>query len=203
MASPLISQTAQAAVLSATSNCLAQLLSAQRDSKPLTLTLEPILRFVAYAVVNTPPNVLWQEWLEAQFPGSASGGAPPTAPAENPDARGGGGAAEQEKDKAGPAPAPARLNVRNTAAKFALDQTVGAVVNTVMFIVVMAALAGKGWEGITRSVKEDFVPIFVAGLKLWPLVSIISFCLVPVHQRVVFGSAVGVVWGVYLSLIAG
>ena len=49
---------------------------------------------------------------------------------------------------------------------------------------------------------KDTLPIMLAGARLWPLVSLISFSLVPVEKRVVFGGAVGVVWGVYLSLIA-
>jgi hypothetical protein len=42
-----------------------------------------------------------------------------------------------------------------------------------------------------------------AGQKLWPLVSIISLTLVPVEKRMVFGSTVGVGWGIFLSLMAG
>jgi hypothetical protein len=39
--------------------------------------------------------------------------------------------------------APKKLNVKNTAIKFALDQTIGAVVNNVMFIVGIALLKGQ------------------------------------------------------------
>lgn len=42
-----------------------------------------------------------------------------------------------------------------------------------------------------------------AGWKLWPLVSLVNFTMVPVEKRVVVGSLVGVGWGVYLSLMAG
>lgn len=46
------------------------------------------------------------------------------------------------------------------------------------------------------------MPIYWAGLKLWPAVSLISFTLIPVEKRVVFGSIVGVAWGIFLSLQA-
>lgn len=41
-----------------------------------------------------------------------------------------------------------------------------------------------------------------AGLKLWPLVSLLNFTVVPVERRILVGSLVGVGWGIYLSLIA-
>lgn len=41
-----------------------------------------------------------------------------------------------------------------------------------------------------------------AGQKLWPLVSIIGFTVVPFEHRTVFGGVIGIGWGVYLSLMA-
>lgn len=38
--------------------------------------------------------------------------------------------------------------------------------------------------------------------KIWPVASIINFALVPVEKRIVFLSAVGLIWGVYLSVVA-
>ena len=42
----------------------------------------------------------------------------------------------------------------------------------------------------------------LAGYKLWPLVSLLQFTVIPVQQRVVVGSLVGVGWGIFLSLLA-
>lgn len=47
-----------------------------------------------------------------------------------------------------------RLNVRNTAIKFALDQTFGALYNTVAFIVIMAALRGDSADKIFADVMR-------------------------------------------------
>lgn len=41
-----------------------------------------------------------------------------------------------------------------------------------------------------------------ARLMYRPVVSTLMYTLVPVDRRVVFGSACGVIWGVYLSLYA-
>lgn len=42
----------------------------------------------------------------------------------------------------------------------------------------------------------------LAGLKLWPFVSVVNFTVVPAEQRLLVGNLVGVGWGVYLSLMA-
>ena len=42
----------------------------------------------------------------------------------------------------------------------------------------------------------------IAGYKLWPLVSLLNFTLIPVERRIVVASAVGLGWGVYLALKA-
>jgi hypothetical protein len=43
----------------------------------------------------------------------------------------------------------------------------------------------------------------VAGLKLWPLVSILNFTVVPADRRLLVGNLFGVVWAIYLSLMSG
>lgn len=43
----------------------------------------------------------------------------------------------------------------------------------------------------------------MAGLKLWPAVSIISFTMIPAERRVVFGSLVALGWNIFLGLTMG
>jgi protein Mpv17 len=105
----------------------------------------------------------------------------------------------------------------NTVKKFMLDQTIGTIVNTVLFIVGIGALKGKDRHAIFRDVdrvllrfcfqerhgannKQDFWPLIRSGWKLWPMVSLVNFVLVPVDQRILVGSIVGLFWGIYLSL---
>lgn len=44
-----------------------------------------------------------------------------------------------------------RLNIRNTIAKFVLDQSLSATTNTVLFIVVLGLIRGQSWEYIEGS----------------------------------------------------
>lgn len=54
----------------------------------------------------------------------------------------------------------------------------------------------------TNFSSQDTFPIIYASYKIWPLASIVNFALIPVEKRIVFLSAVGLVWGVFLSLTA-
>lgn len=101
------------------------------------------------------------------------------------------------------------MSKKNLLIKFILDQTFGAVLNTLMFLVFMGyvnengADAGKqgSWATIEREVREKFFPMILDGYKFWPFVSLVGFLWVPVDKRVVFGCSVGVLWGIYLSLL--
>ena len=50
--------------------------------------------------------------------------------------------------------------------------------------------------------RAEFWPIYLAGLKLWPAVSLFNFSAVKtVEGRAAVGAAAGLVWGVYLSMV--
>jgi hypothetical protein len=99
-------------------------------------------------------------------------------------------------------PTQTSLNVRNTAIKFFLDQTLGAAINTLLFIAGIDAMRGRPMGTIAANCRKGFWPLVFAGLKLWPLVSILNFTLVPLEYRIMVGSTVGLFWGVYLSLMS-
>lgn len=78
MPSSLQNATIQAAILNITGSILAQLLKSYRHStpasasstfNPLGLEFIPILQFLIFALVSTPPNYMYQEFLERRFPG--------------------------------------------------------------------------------------------------------------------------------------
>ncbi|KAG5984490.1 hypothetical protein E4U55_004614, partial [Claviceps digitariae] len=126
---------------------------------------------------------------------------------------------------------PQRLNLRNTLLKFTLDQTLGAAVNTLLFSLYIHSIhmampdaprltsftdATGYWisPGVIdfsavdmRVVLEaacgEFWTIVLAGVKLWPLVSLVNYTLVrTVEGRNLVGCVAGLGWGVYMSMIA-
>lgn len=216
MPSPIITATIQSTVLAATSNLIAQALGAYKSNEPFVLDWVPLFQFALYAIVSTPPNFLWQELLEQTFPSSGS---------SSPNGK------QQQKQQPKSKDEPGKLSVGNTVAKLALDQTVGAALNTVMFSVflhsVQAAMAhrpaspadslaflagGPGraidysavrWDDVWARAAAEFVPLLVASWRLWPLVSLVNFAFVrSVATRNLVGGLAGVGWGVYVSMFA-
>ncbi|PSN63801.1 hypothetical protein BS50DRAFT_590814 [Corynespora cassiicola Philippines] len=191
--SAMISQTLQGAVLSITSNIIAQAITSYKEDTPLTLDTSLIIKFAIFSIVSNPPNIVWQNFLEDLFPTNVS-----TAP--HP---------KRDDDKAKQKPE-TQMSKTNVLIKFILDQTFGAVLNTLMFVVYMGYVnaptggnLGGAWDNVLRETREKFWPMIIDGYKFWPAVSLVSFLWIPVDKRIVFGCSVGVIWGIYLSLMVG
>ncbi len=147
--------------------------------RPLSLDPTQIFQFIIFALLNTPPNFLWQAFLEDTFPAYAPTTSRSSAATDiTTDTDTGisltatvkrsptGGSPQIVFEKTSEVPLNAsgevvpnkagkkKLNIRNTAMKFALDQTVGALVNTVVFIAVMSAFRGVGRAQIMGMVRQ-------------------------------------------------
>ncbi|KAA8643455.1 hypothetical protein EYZ11_001409 [Aspergillus tanneri] len=217
--SPFTATLIQSTILNAISNLLAQVIDQHKKNRPFSLNTLALLQFVTYAILILPINFSWQNYLEAWYPGFPSWKKKKkrgtTSDAEKRDGDDLNLDLDPDIDldllpvKEKPAwlqPA-ARNKTRrsglwNFSMKFLLDQTVGSVVNIVLFVVLINLLKGMGWTRSWELVWEDFTPIMIARLKYRPVVSTLLFTVVPVERRVVFGSACGVVWSIYLSLYA-
>ncbi len=84
-----------------------------------------LFQFVGFTLLTCPPNFLWQEYLEETFPGKA---------------------VQYDGTKT--------LDKSNTAKKFIIDQTIGALVNTAIFVGTFAAFKGKDRTAIQREVRR-------------------------------------------------
>lgn len=110
-----------------------------------TNSTPPTVPLLIFTVLSTPPNYLWQQYLERVFPGYT------TQKLEVDD---GGKSVNLGK----------RLNKRNTLKKFVLDQTLGSVVNVVAFLGGVRLLRGVSLEESLQAVHEvSFLP---SGLEL-------------------------------------
>ncbi|CAF9923261.1 MAG: hypothetical protein ALECFALPRED_002343 [Alectoria fallacina] len=175
MVPPLITATIQSTVLTFCSLLIAQYLTSSPPPNIPALLL--------YTLLSTPPNYLWQQYIEDQFPGYTL---------KKLDVDDGGKGVEVEK----------RLNVRNTLIKLGLDQTIAAAVNVAAYIGGSRALRGVPLEECLMAVREQMWPVMKAGYKLWPAVNLVQHLFIPVERKMVVGSLVGMGWGVYLALFA-
>jgi hypothetical protein len=149
-----------------------------------------------FSIISNPPNIIWQRFLEDLFPTNV----PASSPSPSSEK-----ATLKDKPRA-----TTKMSKQNVFIKFLLDQTLGAAVNTIMFLVFMAYVNGAAtgktsetWAAVQNEVSSKFYPMVRDGYKFWPAVSLVSFMWVPVDKRVVFGCSVGVLWGIYLSLMVG
>ncbi|KAI1079596.1 Mpv17/PMP22 family protein [Whalleya microplaca] len=225
---PIVSATIQSAVLSATSNILAQVLTAYQTETSLVIDWVPVFQFVLYSFINVPPNFLWQDLLESAFPAYHMSPTPDAiASAVANDEK-----ALEREEKEGKLVEP-KLNIKNTAIKMVLDQTIGAAINTFLFSLFMHSIQaamtrplgaplsnpdqsirylttrgaidyGKvDWLGVVARSRAEFFPLLVAGWGVWPFVSLINFAFVKsIEGRNLVTSLAGVGWGVYVSLVA-
>ncbi len=131
-------------------------------------------------------------FLEDQFPTSV-----PVSPSTSP------------KSSKPADPVKTETSKKNILIKFILDQTFGAVINTLMFLGYMAYINAqdkpgvKAWDLVVRDCTEKLWPMMKDGYKFWPAISLISFVWIPVDKRIVFACTAGVAWGIYLSLMVG
>ncbi|KAK7539813.1 uncharacterized protein J3D65DRAFT_645203 [Phyllosticta citribraziliensis] len=208
MPSPIVNATLQAALLSSISNILAQIIDAYKGNRPFAFNIVEFLRFVVLTFITAPPNYHWQGFLERTFPAYAPSGKASYKATELADRDveagesktslddGGYVYADDEKDKP-------KLNWKNTMTKWFIDCiTMGAIMNTVAFLVLMGVMKGQSSAQIGNNIRSETIPIIVAGYKVWPFASIINFTLIPVERRIVFLSAIGLCWGIYMSLVA-
>ncbi|KAI1634777.1 hypothetical protein F4809DRAFT_665019 [Biscogniauxia mediterranea] len=232
MPSPMIKATVAAAALSSASNILAQFLQAYREGEPFVFDFASFLRFVTVTFLTAPPNYMWQGLLERAFPAYGRTANPLAVvtgshgPSGGRDLEkqladvggggegvllaggGGGGGGDANSSSGGgedgdPRRGRRRLNVRNTLSKWFIDCiTLGAVMNTVAFFILMGFLKRQPLAQIGHNIRTQTVPVIVAGYKIWPFASIVSFSCVPVERRIVFLNFVGLLWGIYMSLVA-
>ncbi|OAA57465.1 Mpv17/PMP22 [Niveomyces insectorum RCEF 264] len=91
----------------------------------------------------------------------------------------------------------------NTLAKWFLDcMSLGMFLNKAAFIIIMGLLKGQTTAQIRADLEEELVPIILTGYWVWPVASLISFTCVPLERRIAWLSLVGLLWGVYMSLVA-
>ena len=206
----MVKATMAATALASVSNILAQFLEAYRDQLPLTFDLAKFLRFVIVTLMTAPPNYHWQQLLERTFPAYDRRPSPPVEMGADADAEkqelglgGFDGEASGENRGAEGAQQKPKLNLRNTMTKWFIDCiTLGAIFNTIGFFIIMGLLKRQSFAQIGLNIRTETIPVIVAGYKIWPFASIISFSCVPVEKRIVFLNFVGLIWGIYMSLVA-
>ncbi|KAG9243485.1 Mpv17/PMP22 family protein [Calycina marina] len=197
MVSPILEATIQSCILASTSCLIGQAITSYKTDT-LAFSFGQMLQFAMFSFLNCPPNFVWQTYLENTFPSTT------TVPSKRAlSAASAGNEKELDREEKEHVIVDAKLHIPNTIAKFVLDQTVGAAANTLMFSFLFAGYGGMEYGQAIQVCKQDFWPLIYAGWKLWPAVSLVNFSMVKsVQTRNLVGALAGMVWNVYLSLMA-
>ena len=160
------------------------------------MNLTSLFHFVLFTLVSTPPNYLWQDYLERTYPAysrvagsdrhidAANGKVSVVNPAE-PDLKGQEAERRRRRDDndddvVGPEK---KINLRNTMVKWVLDQSLGAGLNTVAYIAAMSYFRGQTQAEVYGTVQKVNTPSFFPPLsstgvntcKSASLVSLLNF----------------------------
>lgn len=131
----------------------------------------------------TPPNHLWQRFLEDAIPTNGRSTNKQGKPSE-----------EKLPEE--------QLSIKNTIIKFFLDQTFECWINTLASLCLMGLSTGRLWTDVMWTVRHDFWDMVFASYKLWPLICILNLVVVPFDYRMLVGNTAGLGWGIYVSLTA-
>ncbi|KAH0388210.1 hypothetical protein KCU92_g1098, partial [Aureobasidium melanogenum] len=160
MLSPIASSTLQATAIAATSNVIAQLLEQRSKQTASGFSVPDFLRFVIFTLLTAPPNYLWQHALERVFPGRK-----PLNPTktilphyeirEHDNLSGEDGLQQQEEPET-------KLDWKNTMIKWFIDCiTLGALLNTGVFIIIMGIMKGRSMHQIGNALRTAILSTFL------------------------------------------
>jgi len=79
------------------------------------------------------------------------------------------------------------------------DQIIGAPIFTSLFFIYLDMSNGKNFDGAVKELEKKLLPTLYMNWKVWPLLMLINFSLVPVQYRVLFANICGMFWSAYLS----
>jgi len=198
---PIAVACLSALAIDSCSNVIAQRLKAWNESKPFVFDRVLFTQFAIMVVLTAPINYYWQNWLERAFPGWKT--------VKQTRAVGEG---EEEKgimlrgDGEGKGIVEEEVRVRNwwnIFKKWFTDCiTMGALLNQSMFLILIGLMKGKTVAMIGQDFGNELFGLIFDSYKVWPIANFFSTTFIPVERRIVFLSFCGLLWNIYLSLVA-
>jgi len=80
-----------------------------------------------------------------------------------------------------------------------MDQALCSPVLLSCFLSLLRLTEGKTVSDTYKSWQKEFLPIYMTGLKIWPLAQVVNFYLVPLEHRLLFVQAISLGWNTYLA----
>jgi len=84
--------------------------------------------------------------------------------------------------------------------KVLLDQTVFSIPFNLLYFYAIGAMEGRPTSAVNEQVSREFMPLMIANYKVWPLVNLLNFKVIPPKLQVLFGNLVSIAWMSYVIL---
>ncbi|KAF9737589.1 hypothetical protein PMIN02_001210 [Paraphaeosphaeria minitans] len=198
---PMVSACVMSLTIGCASNIIAQRLKAYIEDVPFVFDYTLFWQLTAMGLITTPINYYWQKWLEYMFPAEklVKRSRAPTSD----DAEKGAFTRDDDENKRAMDEEVYVRSWGNVIKKTIADSiTGGALLNTTMFLVLLGLMQGKNAAQIANDIREEELTIIWNSYKIWPLANMFSFAYVPVEHRIVFLSFFGLLWSIYMTLVA-
>jgi len=73
--------------------------------------------------------------------------------------------------------------------------------NNFLFMLYMGlVIEGRPWHLVKNKLKRDYLLVQLNAWRVWPLVSVINYCYMPLHLRVLFNNLAAVCWRTFVIL---
>lgn len=82
-----------------------------------------------------------------------------------------------------------------------IDQVAFAPLSLAAFFTTMGYAETRHWQGVQEKFRDAYTPALIANYKVWPLVQLVNFKIMPIQYRLPFVSSLGILWNAYLSWI--
>lgn len=198
---PIAVACLSALAIDSCSNVIAQRLKAWNESKPFVFDRVLFCQFAFMVVLTAPVNYHWQNWLERAFPGWKT--VKQTRAMVAGEEEKGIMLKEDGEDKKVIEEEVRVRNWWNIFRKWFTDCiTMGALLNQSMFLILIGLLKGKTVALIVQDFRNELFGLIFDSYKVWPIANFFSTTYVPVERRIVFLSFCGLLWNIYLSLVA-
>ncbi|CAE7188108.1 hypothetical protein CFE70_006744 [Pyrenophora teres f. teres 0-1] len=198
---PIAIACLSALAIDSCSNVIAQRLKAWNESKPFVFDRVLFIQFAIMVVLTAPINYHWQNWLERAFPGWSTEKIIRSV-REGEEEKG----VMLSEDGEGRAVVEEEVKVRNwwnIFKKWFTDCiTMGALLNQSMFLILIGVMKRKTLALIVQDFRNELFGLIFDSYKVWPIANFFSTTYIPVERRIVFLSFCGLLWNIYLSLVA-
>jgi peroxisomal membrane protein 2 len=85
--------------------------------------------------------------------------------------------------------------------KVSIDQGIQAPAMLALIISGLAFMEGRGWDGISSDMQQQYVDALIQNWKLWIPATVVNIAFVKPALRVLYDNLVFFVWTIYLSMI--